>query len=75
MYLMHGFKEAPQQPVRVTHGAQAQLCCLQGGNDHEIFESSETQGHTVTSPMDTQQQCTEIFIKPMKETVADVPAS
>ena len=27
-----------------------------GGNDHEIFESSHTVGHTVTSPEDTQAQ-------------------
>ncbi len=34
-----------------------------GGNDHEIFESSKTVGHTVTSPDDTQAQCEELFIK------------
>ncbi len=27
-----------------------------GGNDHEIFESQRTQGHTVTSPADTRKQ-------------------
>ncbi|KAF6261028.1 eukaryotic phosphomannomutase [Scenedesmus sp. NREL 46B-D3] len=32
-----------------------------GGNDHEIFSSEKTVGHTVTSPADTQQQCTELF--------------
>jgi hypothetical protein len=41
----------------------AVLCCAQGGNDHEIFESEKTVGHTVTSPDDTQKQCTELFIK------------
>lgn len=35
----------------------------QGGNDYEIFMSEKTVGHTVTSPADTQQQCTELFIK------------
>lgn len=34
-----------------------------GGNDYEIFESEKTVGHTVTSPADTQKQCTELFIK------------
>jgi len=33
-----------------------------GGNDHEIFESEKTIGHTVTSPEDTMKQCTEIFL-------------
>eukprot|EP00198_Chlamydomonas_reinhardtii_P003471 XP_001692807.1 phosphomannomutase [Chlamydomonas reinhardtii] len=33
-----------------------------GGNDHEIFESERTLGHTVTSPDDTRKQCTEIFL-------------
>ena len=32
-----------------------------GGNDHEIFESAKTIGHTVTSPEDTHKQCTGIF--------------
>ncbi len=30
-----------------------------GGNDHEIFESPKTIGHTVTSPEDTRKQVTE----------------
>lgn len=33
-----------------------------GGNDHEIFESEHTHGHTVTSPEDTMQQCTSLFL-------------
>ncbi|BBN05730.1 phosphomannomutase [Marchantia polymorpha subsp. ruderalis] len=33
-----------------------------GGNDHEIFESEKTIGHTVTSPEDTFRQCTELFL-------------
>lgn len=33
-----------------------------GGNDYEIFTSEKTNGHTVTSPGDTEQQCTELFI-------------
>ncbi|KAK1376989.1 Phosphomannomutase [Heracleum sosnowskyi] len=33
-----------------------------GGNDHEIFESERTHGHTVTSPEDTMQQCTSLFL-------------
>lgn len=41
----------------------AVLCCTQGGNDYEIFSSDKTVGHTVTSPDDTQKQCTELFIK------------
>merc|ERR1712176_976301 len=33
-----------------------------GGNDHEIFESPKTAGHTVTSPADTREQCTKLFL-------------
>ncbi|XP_074330971.1 phosphomannomutase isoform X2 [Apium graveolens] len=33
-----------------------------GGNDHEIFESERTHGHTVTNPEDTMQQCTSLFL-------------
>ncbi|MCO5561124.1 hypothetical protein L7F22_014745 [Adiantum nelumboides] len=32
-----------------------------GGNDFEIFSSSKTIGHTVTSPEDTRQQCETLF--------------
>ena len=32
-----------------------------GGNDHEIFASDKTIGHTVTSPADTIAQLTELF--------------
>jgi phosphomannomutase len=38
------------------------LLLLQGGNDYEIFSSEKTAGHTVTSPDDTQKQCTELFL-------------
>lgn len=34
----------------------------EGGNDHEIFESAKTIGHTVTSPDDTRSQCTALFL-------------
>ncbi|KMZ62827.1 Phosphomannomutase [Zostera marina] len=33
-----------------------------GGNDHEIYESARTIGHTVTSPDDTIEQCTALFL-------------
>ncbi|GAV85572.1 PMM domain-containing protein [Cephalotus follicularis] len=33
-----------------------------GGNDHEIYESERTVGHTVTSPEDTMQQCKALFL-------------
>ncbi|KAK6920161.1 LOW QUALITY PROTEIN: Phosphomannomutase [Dillenia turbinata] len=33
-----------------------------GGNDHEIYESELTIGHSVTSPDDTVQQCTALFL-------------
>lgn len=33
----------------------------EGGNDHEIFASDETEGHTVVGPEDTLKQCGEIF--------------
>ncbi|KAI8462773.1 MAG: eukaryotic phosphomannomutase family protein [Monoraphidium minutum] len=36
---------------------------FQGGNDYEIFESEQTVGHTVTSPDDTRQKCTELFMQ------------
>ncbi|PKA53025.1 Phosphomannomutase [Apostasia shenzhenica] len=34
-----------------------------GGNDYEIYESHRTVGHTVTSPEDTAEQCTAIFMR------------
>ena len=34
---------------------------FKGGNDHEIFEHSETVGHTVTSPADTRKQVDEVL--------------
>ncbi|WVZ83292.1 hypothetical protein U9M48_030454 [Paspalum notatum var. saurae] len=33
-----------------------------GGNDYEIFVSDRTVGHTVTSPVDTLQQCRSLFM-------------
>lgn len=33
-----------------------------GGNDHEIYESEKTIGHTVTSPDDTVEQCKSLFM-------------
>ncbi|KAI3693941.1 hypothetical protein L1987_76897 [Smallanthus sonchifolius] len=33
-----------------------------GGNDHEIFESERTVGHTVTNPDDTLDRCTSLFL-------------
>ncbi|CAB4269931.1 unnamed protein product [Prunus armeniaca] len=35
-----------------------------GGNDHEIYESERTVGHTVTSPEDTIKQCKALFLSP-----------
>jgi len=35
---------------------------FEGGNDHEIFSHERTQGHTVTSPDDTKEQCTKLFL-------------
>jgi phosphomannomutase len=34
-----------------------------GGNDHEIFSSARTVGHTVTSPADTRQQVTAALLE------------
>lgn len=39
---------------------------LQGGNDYEIFESPATIGHSVNSPIDTMQQCRQLFMQPTK---------
>lgn len=33
-----------------------------GGNDHEIFASEATEGHTVAGPADTIAQCTALFL-------------
>ena len=33
-----------------------------GGNDYEIFSHERTIGHTVTSPDDTKEQCTKLFM-------------
>lgn len=35
---------------------------FKGGNDYEIFSHERTQGHTVTSPEDTKEQCTKLFL-------------
>lgn len=35
---------------------------FEGGNDYEIFTSERTIGHTVTSPDDTKEQCTKLFM-------------
>ena len=35
---------------------------FKGGNDFEIFSSERTVGHTVTSPDDTKEQCTKLFL-------------
>jgi phosphomannomutase len=34
----------------------------EGGNDHEIFSSDKTVGHTVTSPDDTRAQTAALFL-------------
>ena len=35
---------------------------FEGGNDYEIYTHPEVKGHSVTSPDDTKQQCTELFL-------------
>eukprot|EP00525_Craspedostauros_australis_P012516 CAMPEP_0198114610 /NCGR_PEP_ID=MMETSP1442-20131203/5943_1 /TAXON_ID= /ORGANISM="Craspedostauros australis, Strain CCMP3328" /LENGTH=250 /DNA_ID=CAMNT_0043771961 /DNA_START=91 /DNA_END=843 /DNA_ORIENTATION=- len=35
---------------------------FEGGNDYEIFSHERTIGHTVTSPEDTKEQCTKLFM-------------
>lgn len=35
---------------------------FKGGNDYEIFSHERTIGHTVTSPEDTKEQCTKLFM-------------
>ena len=35
---------------------------FEGGNDYEIFTHERTIGHTVTSPDDTKEQCTKLFM-------------
>lgn len=35
---------------------------FEGGNDYEIFSHDRTVGHTVTSPDDTKEQCTKLFM-------------
>jgi len=35
---------------------------FEGGNDFEIFSHTCTIGHTVTSPEDTKEQCTKLFL-------------
>jgi phosphomannomutase len=35
---------------------------FEGGNDFEIFAHERTIGHTVTSPEDTKEQCTKLFL-------------
>ncbi|KAH9261123.1 hypothetical protein BASA81_000827 [Batrachochytrium salamandrivorans] len=38
-----------------------------GGNDYEIFSDPRVKGHTVTSWMDTMQQCKDLFLSDKKE--------
>merc|ERR1711920_462264 len=35
---------------------------FEGGNDFEIYSHERTIGHTVTSPDDTKEQCTKLFL-------------
>ena len=35
---------------------------FEGGNDFEIFSHQRTAGHTVTSPDDTREQCSKLFM-------------
>jgi phosphomannomutase len=35
---------------------------FEGGNDFELFAHPRTIGHTVTSPNDTKEQCTKLFL-------------
>ena len=35
---------------------------FEGGNDFEIYTHPDVKGHSVTSPDDTKQQCTELFL-------------
>lgn len=35
---------------------------FKGGNDYEIFTHERTIGHTVTSPEDTKEQCSKLFL-------------
>ncbi|RYG54057.1 hypothetical protein EON66_07690 [archaeon] len=35
---------------------------MEGGNDHEIFVSPLTHGHTTTGPADTMAQCRALFL-------------
>lgn len=37
---------------------------MQGGNDHEIYASPKTEGHSVITPVDTIAQCKKLFIDP-----------
>lgn len=34
-----------------------------GGNDFEIYEDSRTHGHSVKSPQDTMEKCTQLFLQ------------
>lgn len=38
-----------------------------GGNDYEIFSDPRVKGHTVTSWMDTMQQCKDLFLTEKKQ--------
>ncbi|KAI7736544.1 hypothetical protein M8C21_020618 [Ambrosia artemisiifolia] len=47
--------------LKLTFSIGGQIS-FDGGNDHEIYESERTVGHTVTSPDDTLSQCTTLFL-------------
>ncbi|KAG5606970.1 hypothetical protein H5410_028462 [Solanum commersonii] len=44
------------------HDIRVVLFIEQGGNDHEIYESERTVGHTVISPEETLKQCSVQFL-------------
>lgn len=44
---------------------------FEGGNDYEIFSHERTLGHTVTSPDDTKEQCTKLFLSKKSKTESE----
>jgi len=51
------------------------MLVAQGGNDHEIFMSEKTIGHSVTCPEDTMRICKELWMADAADATATSDAA
>ena len=55
-------QEKKVEPITRVSDFLSEALVFKGGNDFEIFAHERTIGHTVTSPEDTKEQCTKLFM-------------